>query len=92
VRELRNLVERLVIMAPGPRVGRDQVAGVLPHLARGGAIPTRLSEAMRAYERTRIEAAVAAADGNMTEAAERLGLERSHLYKKLKRLRGRAAG
>ena len=41
---------------------------------------------MRAFERKQIEAALAAEDGNMTRAAARLGLERSHLYKKMKQL------
>ena len=45
---------------------------------------------MQAFERTQIEAALGAAGGNMTEAASRLGLERSHLYKKMKKLGLRA--
>ncbi len=86
VRELRNLVERLVIMAPGPRIGREQIRGVLPQVENAAAAAMRLSDAMQAFERSQIEAALAATQGNMTEAAARLGLERSHLYKKLKKL------
>jgi two-component system, NtrC family, nitrogen regulation response regulator NtrX len=88
VRELRNLVERLAIMAPGARIGREQIRSVLPHAENSTAAgaPTRLADAMQAFERSRIEAALEAAHGNMTEAAARLGLERSHLYKKLKKL------
>jgi two-component system nitrogen regulation response regulator NtrX len=86
VRELRNLVERLVIMAPGATIGPEQVRAVLPRLesvAEGGS---RLSESVREFERRQIEAALQAAGGSMTQAAARLGLERSHLYKKMKKL------
>ncbi|MGE5175956.1 MAG: sigma-54-dependent transcriptional regulator [Hyphomicrobiales bacterium] len=85
VRELRNLVERLVIMTPGDAIGPDPVRAVLPALDAEGP-PRRLSEAVQEFERTRIEAALSAAGGSMTKAAARLGLERSHLYKKMKKL------
>jgi len=87
VRELRNLVERLAIMAPEGRIGREQIRGVLPQAERGEPpAAMRLADAMKTFEREQIVAALAAADGNMTEAATRLGIERSHLYKKLKKL------
>ena len=96
VRELRNLVERLVIMNPGVRIGAEHVAAVLPRAmpaapsdgAAGG--PSPLAEAVRDFERRHIETALAAEAGNMTRAAARLGLERSHLYKKLRQLGMRA--
>ncbi len=86
VRELRNLVERLVIMSPGGSIGPDQVRAVLPQVEHWAATGIRLSEAVQEFEKRQIEAAWLAADGNMTEAASRLGLERSHLYKKMKKL------
>jgi DNA-binding NtrC family response regulator len=86
VRELRNLVERLVIMSPGTGVGAEDARAVLPRAATAVAEPERLSEATREFERRQIEAALAAAGGNMTRAALRLGLERSHLYKKMRKL------
>jgi DNA-binding NtrC family response regulator len=87
VRELRNLVERLLIMTPGPVVTAEQVRSVLPGLESAPAsAPARLSDAVREFERRQIEAALAAEGGNMTRAAARLGLERSHLYKKLKKM------
>jgi DNA-binding NtrC family response regulator len=91
VRELKNLVERLVIMNPGARIGPEQVAAVLPAaLPRpaGGEpdAPAALGEAVHEFERRHIESAIAAAGGNMTRAAARLGLERSHLYKKMRQL------
>ena len=92
VRELRNLVERLVIMTSGPSIGADEIRSVLPSIggarepANRGAATGRLSDAVREFEKQRIEAALAAAGGNVTQAAAQLGLERSHLYKKMKKL------
>ena len=86
VRELRNIVERLLIMSPGASIGPEQIHAVLP-LAEGGAAEgMRLGDAVRDFERKEIEAALLAAGGSMTKAASRLGLERSHLYKKMKKL------
>ena len=93
VRELRNLVERLLIMTPAERIDAEHVLAVLPPSEPPGAgRPAqepengRLAEAVRRFEQQRIEAALAATGGSMTEAAARLGLERSHLYKKMKKL------
>ncbi len=93
VRELRNIVERLVIMNPGARIGPEHVAAVLPSAGTadpGTSGPALLSEAVRDFERRHIEGALAAEGGNMTRAAARLGLERSHLYKKMNQLGMRA--
>ena len=89
VRELRNLVERLVIMNPGAKIGAEHVTAALPLAAAGAPsteMPAALAEAVREFERRHIEAALAAEGGNRTRAAARLGLERSHLYKKLRSL------
>jgi two-component system, NtrC family, nitrogen regulation response regulator NtrX len=86
VRELRNMVERLLIMYPGPTVGASQVRAVLPAGAAAEAVDGRLSDAVRSFERRQIERTLAAEGGNVTRAAARLGLERSHLYKKMRKL------
>ncbi|HYJ32705.1 MAG TPA: sigma-54 dependent transcriptional regulator [Candidatus Binatia bacterium] len=91
VRELRNIVERLLIMAPGERVGVEAVRSILPpepaeHGASDSPGVGRLADRVRDFERSAIEAALAAEGGSMTRAAARLGLERSHLYKKMKKL------
>ena len=93
VRELRNLVERLVIMNPGAKIGAEQVRAVLPGAGStwaAAAVP--LVDAVRDFERVQIEAALAAEGGHMTRAAARLGLERSHLYKKMNQLGMRTEG
>ncbi len=85
VRELRNILERLWIMTRGTTIGPEQVRSVLPHTDRA-AKGVRLGDAVREFERKEIEAALLAAGGSMTKAASILGLERSHLYKKMKKL------
>jgi len=88
VRELRNLIERLLIMTPGPSIAPDHVRAVLPTPA-GHPQTTesvRLSDAVREFEKQTIEAALAESGGSMTRAAAKLGLERSHLYKKMKKV------
>jgi len=86
VRELRNLIERLIIMTPGTHIGPEHVRSVLPRTDHAAAKAARLSDSVREFEREQIESALLAAGGNMTQAASRLGLERSHLYKKMRKL------
>ena len=93
VRELRNLVERLLIMNPGATIGAEQVRAELPGAGAPAAAPAEaatLADAVRDFERRQVEAALAAEGGHMTRAAARLGLERSHLYKKMRQLGMRA--
>ena len=86
VRELRNLVERLMIMAPGETIGvRDLPPGIRGKEDRDpeGDSPT-LREARIAFEKRYIERKLAEMEGNVTRTAEALGLERSHLYRKMR--------
>ena len=87
IRELRNMVERLVIMTPGDIIGPDDLPVPLrpKDLASGGDAKERtLREAREAFERAYILSELRASEWNMTRTAERLGIERSHLYRKLK--------
>ena len=86
VRELRNLVERLWIMTRGTYIGPEQVRAVLPPVERPEGRAARLGDAVKEFERKQIEDALLGAGGSMTKAALSLGLERSHLYKKMKKL------
>ena len=87
VRELRNLVERLMIMVTGDVVEARHLE--LPRAAtrarRDGAF-VELREARERFERDYVGKVLAACDGNMSRAARVLGLERSHLYRKLRAL------
>jgi two-component system nitrogen regulation response regulator NtrX len=87
VRELRNMVERLVIMAPRDVIGPDDLPAPLRPKESGAAGEARertLREARDGFERAYILAELRALDWNMTRTAERLGIERSHLYRKIK--------
>jgi two-component system nitrogen regulation response regulator NtrX len=86
VRVLRNLVEWRLILNAEETIGAAHVRAVLPDLPDAGDGDVRLADAVRAFERRAIERAIAEAGGNVTHAAARLGLERSHLYKKMKKL------
>jgi two-component system, NtrC family, nitrogen regulation response regulator NtrX len=85
VRELRNMVERLVIMAPRDVIEAEDVPAPLrPKEIVGETRERTLREARDNFERAYIQAELRAHEWNMTRTAERLGIERSHLYRKIK--------
>jgi len=87
VRELRNLIERIVIMNPQQRIERKHIPALTPRpAARGQASFSTLQEARAAYERDFIIKKLEECQGSVSRAAEALGLERSHLYRKMKSL------
>jgi len=89
VRELRNLIERLVILTPVGTIDGSAVDRCLPRDRAAAAPETRtgnLRETMTRVEREVIEQALKRHGWQMSRTAEELGLERSHLYKKLKAL------
>jgi two-component system nitrogen regulation response regulator NtrX len=87
VRELRNTVERVVIMHPGARVS---AADIPPFGAEEPApVPARFStfrDASEAHQRDFIRAKLAEAEGNVSRAAELMGMDRSHLYRRMRAL------
>jgi len=87
VRELRNLMERIVIMYPQVRIDARHVP--LPSERRRPALAGRsasLQEVRAAAERDYILRRLDETGGNISRAAELLGLERSNLYKKMRSL------
>ncbi len=95
VRELANVCERLAILYPGRAVGAREVASMLPeggagagegHSAAPASASGSLSERLDAYERALIRSALAEADGNVADAARRLGTDRANLYRRMRRL------
>jgi two-component system nitrogen regulation response regulator NtrX len=89
VRELRNIVERVVIMTASDAVKADD----LPALGspENVAAPSRYNfasyrEGRDTYERNYILRKLAECDGNITRTAEAMGIDRSHLYRRMKSL------
>jgi two-component system nitrogen regulation response regulator NtrX len=90
VRELRNVIERVVIMVSGPVISARDVSflttSVPPAPAAAGhtTAAVRLHEARDRFERDYILSALEAQHGNISRAADALGLERSNLYRKMR--------
>jgi DNA-binding NtrC family response regulator len=90
VRELRNLVERLAILSDGPEIGTADVVAVLPDARPPRADRFRENASFHGLveeaEREIILAALDAHQDRVSDTARALGLERSHLYKKMRAL------
>ena len=91
IRELRNLIERLMIMVPGDAITTSDLSFLeVPLTAPAGVStagkPERLTlhEARDQFERDLILKTLAQQQGNMSRTAEVLGVERSNLYRKMK--------
>ena len=97
VRELRNFVERLVIMSPEENISAPTVEKYLyqgsssPDSVVGVTSPAsyrlqNFKEAKKEFEREYLTAKLKEHNNNISQTAETLGMERSHLHKKLKAL------
>lgn len=93
VRELRNLVQRLLIMSNDEDidVGEiDAALGLRPESLLPEAVPgfdRPLREARELFEKAYLEYQLQVAGGSVSKVAERAGIERTHLYRKLRALR-----
>ncbi len=95
VRELRNLIERASILAPGPdlrpedfpiSVGEEPAPARLPSGGPGSpAGPHGLRRVLEETERDLLQRALAASNGVRAEAARRLGISRSDMAYKLRK-------
>ena len=94
VRQLRNVVERTIILAPGDRIGRIDL-DLLPAEVLGeneGAAGTAaimgapLREARETFEREYLRVQIRRFSGNISRTATFIGMERSALHRKLKLL------
>ncbi len=89
VRELQNVVERAVLLGKGPIVTTDDLP---EQVAIGAAMPApastgqTLKEALAGPERQIILGVLRANNWNRNLTAETLGINRTTLYKKMKRL------
>ncbi|MFH0789568.1 MAG: helix-turn-helix domain-containing protein, partial [Pseudomonadota bacterium] len=96
VRELKNFVERVAIMCLDSTITAEIVATFLKpdHTAAKGISPTwgvpyqhlDFKEAKRSFEREYIRHRLSIHSGNISLTADQIGLERSHLHRKIKSL------
>jgi two-component system, NtrC family, nitrogen regulation response regulator NtrX len=84
IRELRNVVERMAILAPDP-ITVDAVP-VEIRLARQPGAPSSLEETRAQAERELIRQALDQAGWNISAAARALGIERTRLHKRMRTL------
>jgi DNA-binding NtrC family response regulator len=88
IRELRNVVERLLLLA-GATVDVEAVRLALPAVRAAARAPDGsgpLAERVSAYERSEVLRELERHGRNVTQTAKALGLERSHFYKKCQQL------
>jgi two-component system, NtrC family, nitrogen regulation response regulator NtrX len=97
VRQLRNIIERTIILAPGDRVGCIDVdllpSEVLDHQGTVGMSSATLTimgsplrEARESFEREYLKIQIRRFSGNISRTASFIGMERSALHRKLKAL------
>ena len=95
VRQLRNVVEATVILAPGDRIGRIDIdmlpTDVLGRRDDGGMgaatiMGAPLKEARESFEREYLRVQIKRFSGNISRTAHFIGMERSPLHRKLKLL------
>jgi len=87
VRELRNLMERVVVLIAKEVVGHQDLMGVLNMSSTAGEEgPLPLREARARFERQYILYRLSANGGNLGHTARELGIERTNLYRKMKQL------
>jgi len=88
VRELRNTIERVVIMISKQKIS----AADLPELNEKNETPAAsfrfpsFKEANDAYQREFILHKLSEVDGNVSKAADAMGVDRSHLYRRMRNL------
>ncbi len=97
VRQLRNIVERTIILAPGDRISRidadmlpaeileDQLQ-ITPDKGARAIMGTPLREARETFEREYLRVQIRRFSGNISRTATFIGMERSALHRKLKTL------
>jgi two-component system, NtrC family, nitrogen regulation response regulator NtrX len=93
VRELRNLVKRLLILGGGEEISlADVEAQIAPAVAEGEPLVKQdllampLREAREHFERAYLQQQLSLCGGKVGQLAKRVGMERTHLYRKLRSL------
>ena len=84
IRELKNLIERINIYCDENIITREIFEEYLPFIPKKEYL--KLKDAVNQFEKKQIESSLARNKGNITKASSELGVERSLLYKKMKKL------
>jgi DNA-binding NtrC family response regulator len=91
--QLESVVRTLALTATGDEIGVNEVSQALPAYGAQPAVVSSampldlpLREARDAFERVYFEHHIIKEGGNMSRVADSVGLERTHLYRKLKQL------
>lgn len=87
IRQLRNVVERLVALSEAPEIGASAVREALDGPDPEAPSPARIADLRRArdrFERAFIRQALIQHKGGVQATADALGINRSHLWKKMK--------
>ncbi len=88
VRELENIIERAVLLCRGDLITlNDLPLAVQTSDENPNDSPENLSEALEQYESRHVRRVLESAEWNRTEAARRLGINASTLYRKMVRLK-----
>lgn len=88
VRQLRNIIEKMVVLASGEKLSIDdvpeEIISAAPRTAETATVPVRTAATTLAEaEKAQILAAIAAHNGNKSRAAEALGISRRTMHRKL---------
>jgi transcriptional regulator with PAS, ATPase and Fis domain len=86
-RELRNVLERATMLTDNFRLTAEDFAGIVPatQTRAGSVVPEVRSyaDALAEFERTTLRSALSACGGKVSLAAQRLGISRANLYKRM---------
>ncbi len=89
VRELRNIIERIVIMIPNKIISKDDVISMLPNIEQKADSLIDISNSFQEFkekaERAFIVKQLEINKWNISKTAEALEIQRSHLYNKMKK-------
>ena len=93
IRELRNMVKRLLLLGTGEEINLDEVESQLASaastnepLVKQDLLSMPLREAREHFERAYLSQQLILCGGKVGQLAKRVGMERTHLYRKLRSL------
>ncbi len=86
VRELKYLMEKLVILLPKTELDTDDITPILDEIKKDSKLQYNIDVAKDELEKSYILSALQQANGHMGKASAILGIDRSTLFRKIKKL------